>query len=218
MTPGVYKSRHNMSMDYKAVIGRNIRYYRELKGWNQATLGMLALDYPADKRNAAQQKIKNIELGRVNISINDLLKIANTLNVLPAQITVEERAEDGNLLPSHQSSPPQSCPPDCTFINCGKTMVEKCKKVINVLKSDTDYADALSMLIDKINNVVEKERTSKGETASLKQEIRKLKIEQKKLNSRINEILSLKEDHNKHLSEVDFPLSTDTEKEDGMLP
>lgn len=88
-----------MSTDYKIIIGQNIRHYRDKQGWNQATLGMLALGYPEDKRSAAQQKIKNIEKGKTkSTKIDDLINIAKTLSVtLLDLISSEQIATDSYL-------------------------------------------------------------------------------------------------------------------------
>ena len=67
----------------KKIVGQNIRYYREEKGWNQAQLGYIAFGItPVEKnKNKAQQKITKLETDKKEPTVSELYKIAKALKV-----------------------------------------------------------------------------------------------------------------------------------------
>lgn len=65
----------------KKQIGAKIKAGRERIGISQGTLGMIALGYPKSEINAAQMKISKIESGKVDVTIPDLIKIADVLKI-----------------------------------------------------------------------------------------------------------------------------------------
>jgi transcriptional regulator with XRE-family HTH domain len=59
----------------KEVIGRNIRYYRHQLGWSQEKLAV--------RSRLSSNYVSALERGTVNISVNNLEKIAEALKVKP---------------------------------------------------------------------------------------------------------------------------------------
>ena len=158
-------------MNYKLIIGKNIKHYRELMGWNQTTLGMLSLDYTDSTRTAGQTKIAKIELGKIDITIEEIVKIAHTLNV-PISALIGDSPDNDNL--------PQPAPPN-------PLLAEKCGKVKVILESKTTYAGALKENIDAFHeavNAVAKQQESEREIAALRAEVKDLARITKELQKR----------------------------------
>jgi len=70
-------------IDMKKEIGNKIKAARLgiLPKMNQASLGIMALGYDPSDTNAAQRKISKIESGSQDINIDELVRIAEVLNI-----------------------------------------------------------------------------------------------------------------------------------------
>lgn len=66
-----------MSYFYQEV-GRNIRFYRKLKNLTQADLG--------GRINVDQSYVGKIERGEINVSLETVEKIADSLQIIPNQL------------------------------------------------------------------------------------------------------------------------------------
>lgn len=64
--------RDDYSLIYRK-IGAKITYYRKLRGWTQIQLSKMS--------GISTNRISKIERGKANSNLNDILIIANTLNV-----------------------------------------------------------------------------------------------------------------------------------------
>lgn len=67
-------------MDY-ALLGKNIRIYREAKGMTQERLAELA--------ELSVKHVSKIELGKINFKVETLIKIANALDVAADALLVD---------------------------------------------------------------------------------------------------------------------------------
>ena len=66
-------------MHYRKIIGDNIRVFRHAKGWTQEKLAI--------RSKVSYEYINRVENGRVNISIDTLLRISKCLKVPFAELT-----------------------------------------------------------------------------------------------------------------------------------
>lgn len=68
--------------EQKKIIGRNIRRYRDFKGWNQEELGAQV--------GIRKATMSRIETGVENVSLNTLLKIVDALDVEVEEICLKD--------------------------------------------------------------------------------------------------------------------------------
>jgi len=130
----------------KKIIGDKIKSarndYRDEYGKkiSQAELGFRALGYKRgeNKYNAPQQKVRKIEAGEIDITIDELLKIASFFKK-PLSYFLNERREE--II-------------HCD-VNCDKEMIEICRKVKYIRDSKTDWWESLEKNIDSFKKGVD---------------------------------------------------------------
>lgn len=65
-----------------SILGRQIRYYRELKGWSQEELSVQTGNLSRDRKRVPRTTIASCESGiQRNLSIGNVVKIADALGV-----------------------------------------------------------------------------------------------------------------------------------------
>jgi len=157
-------------IDYKKLIAQNIRKHREILGWNQTTLGILALGYPdtAKGRQAAQSKIKNIELGKVDVRINQLVDIIHTLNISLVDLLVDEGR---GVAPSMQDVNTGNCTLECPYKTCSEIAFTLCRDALEVI--DSHHSEAANALASNIQMIKAYIRRSESFVA-LQQDVERL--------------------------------------------
>lgn len=60
-------------MDIKLLVGNNIKYYRKKQGLSQVDLAHLS--------DLHRTYISDVERGKINISVENMLRISNALNI-----------------------------------------------------------------------------------------------------------------------------------------
>jgi hypothetical protein len=85
---------------------------------------------------------------------------------------------------------------NCPLVNCNDhSLIEKCKKVKNVIESKTEYSGALKENIDAFNSAVEERKKAVTDKHKSDNEIRNLKTEMKNIKAefeKFKKISSLK--------------------------
>lgn len=74
--------------DYSAEFRKNLKYYREQKGWSQSELAI-----QADSSNG---QIGNVESGKASPSIDLVFRIATALSVHPADLFLRDSSKAQN--------------------------------------------------------------------------------------------------------------------------
>lgn len=64
----------------------NMKFYREKKGWNQSELAIQA--------NSSNGMIGNIESGKAKPSFDNIVKIANALEINPADLFLRDASKN----------------------------------------------------------------------------------------------------------------------------
>jgi len=189
-----------MSMDYKIIVGQNVKHYRNEAGWNQATLGMLALGYAENDRAAAQRRITNIELGTVNVTIQDLHSIATTLGRTIEELMAPDREK-------HRSG-------DCFCSGLTPPILGFCKKLRDICESeDTVMKTAIESNIIAFHEAVKR----KPVLEALGKDNKNMKRQISNLESAIEELRRENRsiaDHQKEFTDAAPPTGTD--EGDGM--
>ncbi len=68
----------------------NMKFYREKKGWNQSELAIQA--------NSSNGMIGNIESGKAKPSFDNIIKIANALEINPADLFLRDASKSQSEL------------------------------------------------------------------------------------------------------------------------
>jgi len=151
----------------KKIIGSKIQEARKKirPKMDQGTLGILALGYSENDRNAAQKKISKIEAGTQDATIDELLKIGNVLN-----IDLKDMIGAVSDLPMRV----EKNPPGLSWEI--KALIESMQKQIDILANNVaeqkDRIENAASIIRRANNQlanIEKKMDKAAETEDVKQ-------------------------------------------------
>lgn len=147
----------------KKIIGAKIREARERAGISQSALGMVAFGYGNAEKNAAQLKIRKIEIGQQDITIAELIKVAEVLKIELKDILGFDLPADA---PPPDTGPPQTIPWELrTIIEGLQIQIKELSNTVHkyqgdseraygILAGHTDSIKNLNSAIDNINDHV----------------------------------------------------------------